>query len=82
MSRPRSNVLKVGDKISLKKKKKSEGVVVFVEKNALKPYSVHFHPEGRGLFAFNELEKVRPLFQLAELVDEEDLIVKEPIDAQ
>ena len=81
MSRPRSNVLKVGDKISLKKTKR-EGVVVFVEPHISKPYSVHFYPEGRGLFGFSDLEKVRPLFQLADQVDEDDLIAKEPFDAQ
>jgi hypothetical protein len=77
MSRPRLNVLRVGDKITHKKK---EGVVVFVEPRIKKPYSVHFHPIGRGIFDFNELEKVRPLFKLAELVDEDDLIPKEPCD--
>jgi hypothetical protein len=79
MSRPRSTVLKIGDKVSHKKK---EGVVVFVEPNSIKPYNVHFYPSGRGLFGFSDLEKVKPLFQLAELVDEDDLIIKEVVDAQ
>jgi hypothetical protein len=84
MSRPRSNVLKVGDKIKHLKMDK-DGVVVFVEPALPVRYSVHFYPQGRGLFKYDELEKVKPLFKLAELVDEEDLITpideKEPLNA-
>jgi hypothetical protein len=77
MSRPRSTVLKVGDKVSHNKK---DGVVVFVEPNSSKPYSVHFHPEGRGLFRFSDLEKVRPMFNMEELEEDEIITTKETID--
>lgn len=71
MSRPRSNILKIGDKISHNKK---DGVVVFVEPNSDKPYSVHFFPDGRGVFKYNELKKVRPIFNVIELEKSQELL--------
>lgn len=78
MPRPRSNVLKVGDKVSYKK---FEGVVVFVSSCDLKPYNVHFVNHKRGLFEFNQLKKVRPQFNLEDIADE-DNIDKDFIDAK
>lgn len=77
MPRPRSNDLKVGDKV---KQKEREGVIVFVEPQKPSLFSVHFYPTGRGLFRQEELEKVRPTFKLAELVDEE-IIESEEVNA-
>jgi hypothetical protein len=79
MSRPRSNVLKVGDKVSYKKE---EGVVVSVSNCKIRPYNVHFMSHKRGLFGFNQLTKVRPQFNLVELVDEEVISNKDSIDAE
>jgi hypothetical protein len=79
MSRPRSNVLKVGDKVSYKK---HEGVVVSVSDYKVKPYNVHFMSHKRGLFNFNDLSKVRPKFNLTELVDDETISIKDSIDGE
>jgi hypothetical protein len=79
MSRPRSNILKVGDKVSYKAK---EGVVVFVDYNHPKPYNVHFCPFGRGTFKFDDLIKIKPTFKAIELIDEDALAIKETIDGQ
>lgn len=79
MSRPRSNILKVGDKVSHKDK---EGVVVFVDYNHPNPYNVHFCPFGRGTFKYNDLVKIKPTFKAIELIDEDTIIPKENIDGQ
>lgn len=68
MSRPRSDVLKVGDKVSHKNK---EGVIVFIEPAKPLLYNVHFYPDGRGLFKHSDLKKIRPSFKLEELYDED-----------
>jgi hypothetical protein len=80
MPRPRSNVLKVGDKVSHKSK---EGVIVFVEPGNPLLYSVHFYPQGRGLYKINELQKIRPSLKFEELMDEDmtSISEKELVDA-
>jgi hypothetical protein len=78
MSRPRSKYLKIGDKITFNK---LEGVVVFIEPNSSTPYSVHFYPEGRGLFKFSDLKKVKPKFIIDELENDKSFLsIKETID--
>jgi hypothetical protein len=74
MSRPRSRELKIGDKV---KHGKKEGVVVFVQQNFVKPYNVHFYPNGRGLFSFDELEKVKPIVKLVDESEEFEILTEE-----